>query len=493
MNEASAGPPKPLGSLLDEAAGLDPAARALPIHGIAADSRKVRPGSLFAALSGTKADGAAYVPEAVARGAAAVLIAEDAPLGDVGVPLIRVADPPAALARAAAAFFGAQPATVVAVTGTNGKTSVAVFTRQIWEATGGRAASLGTIGLVAPGGNTTASLTTPDAVTLHETLAALARDGVTHLALEASSHGLVQRRLDGVRLTAGAFTNLSRDHLDYHGTLEAYLEAKLRLFQALLPEGAVAVVNADAPEAPRILDIARERRLRFLSFGSAGEALRLVAAERRPGGTRLVVEAGGEAHEVALPLVGSFQVANALAAAGLAVATGVAPAAALRALSSLKGASGRLEHVGDHASGAPVFVDYAHTPEALENVITALRPHVARRLVVIIGAGGDRDAGKRPLMGEAASRHADLVIVTDDNPRSEDPAAIRRAVLEGAPGALEIADRAEAIRQAVRGLENGDVLLIAGKGHETGQIIGDRVLPFSDQGEARSALQASGG
>jgi UDP-N-acetylmuramoyl-L-alanyl-D-glutamate--2,6-diaminopimelate ligase len=329
-------------------------------------------------------------------------------------------------------------------------------------------------------------------VRLHETMADLAADQVTHVALEASSHGLEQRRLDGVRFSAGAFTNLSRDHLDYHPTLEDYFRAKRRLFDALLPTWAAAVVDADQPEADRLREVAQARELEFYSVGGRGETLKLLSVTRMQDGSQLVVEAWGEKHYVTLPLVGRFQISNALVAAALAMATGVETAQALAALGELKGASGRLELVGTHPTGAQVFVDYAHTPDALANALQALRPHVEGKLVVVFGAGGDRDPGKRPLMGEAAANAADRLIVTDDNPRSEDPARIRRAIVEGAPGAEEIGDRREAIRAAVAGLRKGDILLIAGKGHETGQTIGDRTLPFSDQEEARRALALVG-
>ncbi|SEQ40633.1 UDP-N-acetylmuramoylalanyl-D-glutamate--2,6-diaminopimelate ligase [Faunimonas pinastri] len=458
-----------------------------------ADSRAVKPGFLFAALPGERADGARFVSQAIEAGAAAILIGDQPLEGKISVPLIRSADPRRALALAAARFYERQPKTVIAVTGTNGKTSVAVFVRQIWQKAGFRAASLGTIGLIAPDGSVRPSLTTPDPVSLHQMLADLADDNVTHLSMEASSHGLQQRRLDGVRLSAGAFTNLTRDHLDYHRTLEDYLRAKLRLFDTLLEEGSHIVVDADEPQAETIRMIAKKRGEIFGSIGRKGETLKLVSVTRMSDGVRLVVEAEGERHYVPLPLVGDFQVSNALVAAALAIATGVPTKVALEALADLKGASGRLELIGSHPSGAQVFVDYAHTPEALAKALQALRAHAEGRLVVIFGAGGDRDTGKRPLMGKAAAGNADHVIVTDDNPRSEDPAAIRKAVLAAAPGAEEIGDRREAIRHAVAGLNKGDVLLVAGKGHETGQTIGDKVLPFSDQQEVRDALAAIAG
>jgi UDP-N-acetylmuramoyl-L-alanyl-D-glutamate--2,6-diaminopimelate ligase len=462
------------------------------IQGLTADSRKVERGMLFAALPGTKEDGSAFVPQALEAGAAAILAGRGGLDEECPVPIVRVDDPRRALALASARYYARQPRTVAAVTGTNGKTSVAVFLRQIWEKAGHKAASLGTIGLVAPGRVETANLTTPDPVRMHEIMADLAGDDINFLAIEASSHGLEQRRLDGVRLAAGAFTNLSRDHLDYHGTVQEYLKAKLRLFEALLPKGAAAVADADHPEAEAVRRIAKRRELEFLTIGRKGETLRLASATRMHDGSRLLVEAWGEKYYVSLPLVGEFQISNALIAAALAVATGVEAATAVDALSNLKGASGRLELVGTHPNGAKVFVDYAHTPDALANALQALRPHTDAKLVVIFGAGGDRDPGKRELMGRAAAENADRLIVTDDNPRSEDPAAIRKAVLQGATGADEIGDRRAAIRAAVAELKSGDILLIAGKGHETGQTIGDRTLPFSDQEEARLALAAVG-
>jgi UDP-N-acetylmuramoyl-L-alanyl-D-glutamate--2,6-diaminopimelate ligase len=484
--------PRRLASLFSNDVDLPPDSGHVWIERLTADSRAAGPGALFAALPGTKADGTSFVPQAVAAGAAAVLMGRDGPAPEVAVPVVRVDDPRRALALAAQRFYGRQPRVVVAVTGTNGKTSVTVFLRQIWAAAGHSAASLGTIGLVAPTGSIAGNLTTPDPVRLHEILADLAGEQVTHLALEASSHGLEQRRLDGVRFAAGAFTNLTRDHLDYHRTLDDYLRAKLRLFDTLLPKGAAAVADADHPESEAVRRLAKARELGYLSVGRTGDTLRLISVTRMTDGVRLVVEAAGEQHYVRLPLVGDFQIANALVAAALAIATGVEPVKALDALAELKGASGRLELVGTHPNGAQVFVDYAHTPDALANALRALRPHTQGRLVVVFGAGGDRDPGKRPLMGEAAAANADRLIVTDDNPRNEDPAAIRRAVMAGARGAQEIGDRRQAIRAAVERLGAGDVLLVAGKGHETGQQIGSEILPFSDQDEARQALALAG-
>lgn len=460
-----------------------PEAASVEVTGVTADSRGAGPGVVFAALRGAKADGAAFAAEAVAKGAVAVLAAPEAVV-DVAVPVVRDEDPRRRLAMMAAALAGPQPETIVAVTGTAGKTSVAEFTRQIFAAAGRRAVSVGTLGIrgavEVPGG-----LTTPDPVALHARLAALARDGITHVAMEASSHGIEQRRLDGVRLAAAGFTNIGRDHLDYHGTFEAYLAAKLRLFDTLQPDGSRTVVNPDAPGGAAVLAIAPDA----FTVGPRGEGLRLLDSERLPDGARLVLEGAAGRHEVRLPLVGDFQVENALVAAGLAIVAGVSETEAVAALGSLVGAPGRLELVG-RARGAPVFVDYAHKPEAVTAALSAVRPAVKGRLVVVIGAGGDRDAGKRPLMGAAAAAIADVVIVTDDNPRSEDPASIRAAILAAAPGAIEIGDRAEAIARAVAMLREGDALVVAGKGHETGQILSDRVLPFSDHAAVREALES---
>jgi UDP-N-acetylmuramoyl-L-alanyl-D-glutamate--2,6-diaminopimelate ligase len=460
----------------------------LPVTDLTADSRRVTPGALFVAIPGTKADGLRYVSDAVAKGAVAVM-AEQAPtsLPD-GIAVVKVANARRALSLAAARFHARQPATIAAITGTSGKTSVAAFTRQIWAALGHQAASIGTVGIVSPKGETYGSLTTPDPVDLHRTLDSLAHEGITHLAIEASSHGLDQHRLDGVRVTAGGFTNLSRDHLDYHPTVEHYRDAKLRLFGGLLPAGAAAVIAADHAEAAAFLAVARERGLRLVTVGRSGEDIRLAAAAIDGFAQRLELAHGGRTYRVRLPLVGAFQVENALVAAGFGIVTGGDPAAVFAALERLAGAKGRLDLVGDKA-GAPIFVDYAHKPDALAKALEALRPYVRRRLTVVLGCGGDRDRGKRPLMGAIAAEKADRVIVTDDNPRSEDPAAIRAAILKAAPSALEIGDRGEAIRRAVGELNPGDVLLVAGKGHESGQIVGDRVLPFSDHAAVLAALE----
>ena len=471
-----------------ENARFDPRFAALELAGIAADSRKVKAGFLFFAIAGAKADGAHFARAAVAAGAVAVA-AEQRPDGlPDGVAFVQVANARRALALAAAAFFSRQPGTIAAVTGTSGKTSVAAFTRQIWSALGLQAASIGTIGLVSPRGEKYGSLTTPDPVELHRTLDQLAGEGVTHLALEASSHGLDQHRLDGVRIAAGAFTNLSRDHLDYHPTIEAYLAAKLRLFEELIAAGGTAVVDVDDCYAGQVVEAAKKRGLKILTVGERGSDIKLIGGAIDGFAQVVTIAHGGREFKVKLPLVGAFQVQNAGVAAGLAIATGAEPARVFAALEHLSGAKGRLELAGSK-NGAPIFIDYAHKPDALAKALTALRPYASGKLVVVFGAGGDRDAGKRPLMGRIAAEHADRVIVTDDNPRSEQPAAIRAAILAAAPGASEIGDRAEAIRAAIAALQAGDVLLIAGKGHETGQIVGDRVLKFSDHEAVAAALQ----
>ncbi|GIK81478.1 MAG: UDP-N-acetylmuramoyl-L-alanyl-D-glutamate--2,6-diaminopimelate ligase [Pseudorhodoplanes sp.] len=476
-----------LSELLPEEASRDPRLAAVAVTGLTANSRKVGHGFAFFAVPGSKADGLQFVPQAIANGAAVIVAERTSSAPADGVAFVRVANVRRALALAAARFFVRQPATIAAITGTSGKTSVAAFTRQIWQALGHASASVGTIGVVSPRGETYGSLTTPDPVDLHRTLAALADEGVTHLAMEASSHGLDQYRLDGVRVSAGAFTNLSRDHLDYHPTLDAYLQAKLRLFSDLVPPGGGAVIVADHEPAARVVAAAKARGLAVFTVGRQGEGIRLAEAGIEGFAQRLTLEHAGRRYAVKLPLVGTFQVENALVAAGLAIVTGGDAPSVFAALEGLRGARGRLDLVGEK-NGAPIFVDYAHKPDALAKTLEALRPFASARLVVVFGAGGDRDPGKRVLMGEAAAAGADRVIVTDDNPRSEDPAAIRAAILAAAPGAIEIGDRAQAIRQAIADLRRGDVLVIAGKGHESGQIVGEQVLPFSDHEEVAAAL-----
>ncbi|MCC6918362.1 MAG: UDP-N-acetylmuramoyl-L-alanyl-D-glutamate--2,6-diaminopimelate ligase [Alphaproteobacteria bacterium] len=460
------------------------------IAGLTADSREVRPGFLFAALPGVKADGRSFIPGAIAAGAAAVI----APAGTTaGIPVVESDNPRSTFAIAASRFYGRQPAVVAAVTGTNGKTSIAAFVRQIFAACGHKAASMGTVGIVSPSGERTLSHTTPDPVVVHRELARLADEGVTHLALEASSHGLDQHRLDGVRVRAAAFTNLTRDHLDYHPSFEAYRDAKLRLFRDVVDADGVAVVDCDSDGAADFIAAARTRGLTLVTVGRDGETLKLTAREAHLDGQVITVEQGKIGHIVRLPLAGMFQASNALVAAGIAIGLGENPFDVFKALHTLKGAKGRLEHVATAKSGAPIFVDYAHTPDALQTVLQTLRPHVQGRLHVVFGCGGDRDSGKRPLMGAAAAANADDVIVTDDNPRTEDAARIRAAALAGAPGAREIGDRAEAISYAVSHLGEGDILVIAGKGHEAGQIVGTQILPFDDGDEARRAAISFGG
>jgi len=459
------------------------------VGGVTADSRAVKSGDVFVAIAGGKTDGLRFAEAAVAAGAVAVLAERppDAPLPPRAA-FVRVGNARRALALMAAKVYPRQPQTIAAVTGTSGKTSVAAFTRQVWTALGHRAASIGTVGIVSPRGETYGSLTTPDPVALHRSLDALAGDGVTHLALEASSHGLDQYRLDGLHIAAAAFTNITRDHLDYHPDFAAYLAAKLRLFEVLLAPRGAAVIDVDHAHAETVVAAAKARGLSIMTVGRSGTGIRLAGSAIDGFSQTLRLEHGGKNFQVRLPLPGEFQVENAVIAAGLAIATGGEPAAVFAALDHLAGARGRLELVGT-SRGAPIFVDYAHKPDALAKALDALRPYAAGRLVAVFGAGGDRDRGKRPLMGAVAAAKADRVIVTDDNPRSEDAAAIRAAILAAAPGAVEIGDRGEAIRSAIAELRTGDVLLIAGKGHETGQIIGDRVVPFSDHEAVAAALK----
>lgn len=473
---------------------------ALPeITGLAVDSRKVAPGHLFAALPGSVSHGADFASYALRMGAAAILTdAEgleriEAELGPLSVPVVVSEEPRRALALAAARWSGAQPEVIVAVTGTNGKTSVASFTRQIWESLGVRAVNFGTTGVEgavgAPLGHTT-----PEPITLHELLAELTLKGVTHAAMEASSHGLDQHRLDGVRLAAAGFTNITRDHLDYHPDFEAYFAAKLALFGRVLPRGAAAVINLDDPHGAQVLEVAKRRGQRPITVGRAeGCDLRLVGQRFDGTGQDALFAWEGRTYEARLDLIGGFQASNALLAAGLAIGSGSNVGGVFDALSDLTTVRGRMQHAGTRANGASVFVDFAHTPDALTTALSALRPHVMGRLLVVFGAGGDRDRGKRPLMGAAAAAAADAVFVTDDNPRTEDAAAIRAAVLAGCPEATEIGDRAEAILTAVDALQPGDALLIAGKGHETGQIVGHDVLPFDDVEQASVAVAALDG
>jgi UDP-N-acetylmuramoyl-L-alanyl-D-glutamate--2,6-diaminopimelate ligase len=463
--------------------------------GLTSDSRKVAPGYLFAALTGARTDGARFLKDAVTRGATAILgapeVAQQA--AALGVRFIPADNPRAALAHFAAAFYGRQPDVVAAVTGTKGKSSIVAFLREIWTNGGHAAASLGTVGVIGPKGAIPLSHTTPDPVEIHALLAQLADDGVDHLAVEASSHGLDQHRLDGVRIKACGFTNITRDHMDYHSTFEHYLAAKLRLFSEVVEEGGVAVVNADAEHSDKFIAAAQARNLTLLTVGEKGETIRLVKCQSLGDSQALVIAHAGKSYELILPLAGAFQASNALVAAGLAIGLGEDAAATFAGLSTLKGAPGRMEKVAFAANGAPIYVDYAHTPDSLEKVLQALRPHTKGRLHVMFGCGGDRDKGKRPLMGAIAARLADAVIVTDDNPRTEDAGIIRSEILAAAPGAREIGDRHAAIRAAVEALKGGDVLVLAGKGHETGQYINGVTHPFSDRDEAIAAALAAGG
>lgn len=478
-----------LGELAGAGHDLSETAAQVEIAGLTADSRVVRDNYLFAALPGTQMDGAAFIPQAIISGAAAILITQGSEAAnDWSVPVVQDPDPRRALALMAARFYAKQPEILVAVTGTSGKSSIVTYVRQLWTAMGYTAASLGTIGVETAAGPRGGGLTTPDPVALHKTLATLAEDGVTHLALEASSHGLQQRRLDGLAISAAAFTNLSRDHLDYHASFDDYRTQKLRLFDTLLAEGKPAVINADSEEAEAFLAVANKRSQQPVTVGRQGQTLKLLDVARDGLSQRLTIDHEGVPHSVRLPLVGEFQASNALVAAGLCMACGATAGEVLPLLGQLEGARGRLELVATTEAGAPVFVDYSHKPDALEKALNALRPYAANRLVVVFGCGGDRDRGKRAEMGEIASRCADAVYVTDDNPRSEDPAAIRAEIMRAAPGATEIGDRREAIERAIAGLGEGDVLLVAGKGHETGQTIAGKTYPFSDHEVVEATL-----
>jgi UDP-N-acetylmuramoyl-L-alanyl-D-glutamate--2,6-diaminopimelate ligase len=456
----------------------------MDIAGLTCDSRVVGPGYLFAALPGTHSDGRNFIASAVEKGAVCVL----GPVGTVAaVPVLECGNPRSAFARMAANFYPRQPEIIAAITGTNGKTSTAFFLRQIWTQLGRKAASLGTIGVHGAGFNEPGKLTTPDPVKLHETLQRLADAGVDNLAIEASSHGLEQFRLDGVRVRAAGFTNITRDHLDYHGTMQNYLAAKLRLFSDVVEIGGTAVINADVPEAQEVVATALKRGLEVITYGRAGKSICMLEREAKAGAQRLSLVIGSQNFTINLPLAGKFQAENAMCALGLAIALGADVADAVAALAKLDGVPGRMQHVGT-VNGADVYVDYAHTPDALQNVLSALRPHTQHKLHVVFGCGGDRDPGKRAEMGAIAAKLADGVIITDDNPRSEQPAAIRAQILAAAPGAQEIANRHEAIRAAVAALGQGDVLVVAGKGHEQGQIVGAEVLPFDDVMEAKAAI-----
>jgi len=470
--------------LADLVPDLPAAAGDTPVTGFAIDHRKVAPGNVFGAFRGARVNGEDFIPAAIAAGAVAVVAAPGARVE--GAVSITDAEPRRLFARLAARYFAPFPQTVVAVTGTNGKTSTVELTRQLWRMLGHKSASIGTLGVTTSVDQVSTGLTTPDIVTFLSNMAGLAREGITHVAYEASSHGLAQYRSEGLPVAAGAFTNLSRDHLDYHGTMDLYFAAKMRLFDEVVADRGAAVVWADDEKrSGAVIEHALLRGLRLITVGTKGETLKLV--ERTPTllGQTLIVEAEGARHKVQLPLIGAYQAANALTAAGLVIATGAPLKEVLGLLARVQPVRGRLERAVITRLGAPVYVDYAHTPDGLRAAIEALRPHTAGRLITLFGAGGDRDAGKRPLMGQVASELSDLVIVTDDNPRGEEPQVIRSAIMAGAPGAREIGGRRAAIAAAIAEAGPEDIVLLAGKGHEQGQIIGDRVLPFDDVTVAR--------
>jgi UDP-N-acetylmuramoyl-L-alanyl-D-glutamate--2,6-diaminopimelate ligase len=482
-----------LGALIDGVASgtkADLAITDLAITGLASDSRRVQPGDLFFAISGTLNDGRSFVPAAVAAGAVAVVC--DGPLDDPGVPVVTVDSTRAALSVAASRFFPGQPGTVIGITGTNGKSSTVDFLRQIWTACGYQAASVGTLGAIGPSGRIDLGFTTPDPIALHATMQRLAAEGITHVAMESSSHALDQYRMHGVELAAAGFSNLTQDHLDYHGDMDGYRQAKLKLFTELLTPGKPAIVNADAIEAPAFEEAATSKGLDLKLVGWRGDWLKIVELWPRPTSQRLDLRYDGRIHPVEIPLIGEFQALNAVMAAGFALSLGADRDQVFAAMTALEPVCGRMEHVGATADGAHVFVDYAHTPDGLDVLLRAARPHAPGRIVLVFGCGGNRDTTKRAKMGALGAKFADVVIVTDDNPRNEDAAAIRAEVLTGCPGAMEIADRNEAIKAAVAMLKPGDALLIAGKGHETGQLVMGTVLPFSDQEAALAALAARG-
>lgn len=469
-----------LDSLIGELAGDAGSSR---VTGFAIDNRKVAPGTIFGAFQGAAFNGEDFIAAAIEAGAVAVVARPEARVE--GAVHIADANPRKAFAMIAARFFAPFPAHVAAVTGTNGKTSTAEMTRQLWRMAGHNAASIGTLGVTTADEQVRTGLTTPDIATFLSNMAGLEREGVTHIIFEASSHGLDQYRIAGVPVSVVGFTNLSRDHLDYHGTMEAYFEAKMRLFDEVAAENATAVIWADDSWSEKAVARAKDRPLRLITVGTQGQGIRLLSRTPTQLGQSLEISVQGEACKVKLPLIGAYQAANALVAAGVAIASGCDAEAVIANLSRLQPVRGRLERAAITRSGAPVYVDYAHTPDGLEAAIAALRPHTKGRLILVCGAGGDRDAGKRSLMGKVAAAHADCVIITDDNPRSEDPAAIRKQVIAGAPEARDIGDRREAIGEAIRRAAAEDIVLIAGKGHETGQIIGDKVYAFDDVEVAR--------
>lgn len=465
--------------------------KSVQITGISADSRAIEPGFLFVALKGTARDGGAFISDAVAHGAVAVLIDCDQFINEDcnDIIILRDENPRRRFAQFAACFYKKQPEVIAAITGTSGKTSVAGILRQIYSMAGEKAASIGTIGVVCDHETHYGNLTTPDPVTLHQHLQMLADKGISHLAMEASSHGLDQARVDGVRLSVVGFTNLGRDHMDYHDSIEAYFMAKMRLFREILPLNGTAVIDVDSEWGQRAVDICRERGVRVLTTGWHGRDVRIEHVERCGFGQSIRISGGEHEENVILPLLGSFQVSNASLAVGLAIASGLPRHVVVELLSHVKGTMGRLEVIGQTGEGALILVDYAHKPDALDHALAAMRPYTDGRLFVVFGAGGDRDRGKRILMGDIARKRADIVIVTDDNPRSEDPAVIRHSILEAVPDGIEIGDRAKAIQYAIGELRTGDILVVAGKGHESGQIVGDTVIPFSDHDVIRAVLE----
>ncbi|MDJ0614426.1 MAG: UDP-N-acetylmuramoyl-L-alanyl-D-glutamate--2,6-diaminopimelate ligase [Rhizobiaceae bacterium] len=478
-----------LKSLIGSHVDLDDALASIEVSNLASNTNDVSSGSLFFGLPGVNVDGAKFAYAAEKAGAVACVVSGSSAVPETEIPAIATDDPRVILAHASAAFYQTQPKTIGAVTGTAGKTSVATFLRQIWMAEGRSAASIGTTGVVAPGRDDYGNLTTPDPISLHRLLAELENDGVTHAAMEASSHGLDQHRLDGVELKVAGFTNLGHDHMDYHPTIEDYLAAKMVLFKERLPKGAPAIIFSDDAYSNAAIEAAREGGCGVCSVGRLGNFIALKKVEHQQHNQTIELEHDGKFYRVDFPLAGDFQVANGLVAAGMAIASGSDPAKVFSALESLEGASGRLELVGKTTQGSPAYVDYAHKPEALENVLASVRPFTSGRIVLVFGCGGDRDPSKRPIMGEIASRLADVVIVTDDNPRTEDPGSIRAEIMRACPGAMEVSDRGEAIHQACALMQEGDCLIVAGKGHEPGQIVGDTVLPFSDHDVLRAALE----
>ena len=475
-------------SALASAAGIDWAGDDVSVTGFAIDNRKVAPGTVFGAFQGARVNGEDYIPAAISAGASVIVARPGAKVD--GAVHISAGEPRQVFANLAAQFFTPAPEVIVAVTGTNGKTSTVEMTRQIWRMMGERAASIGTLGVTTPDESVSTGLTTPDIVTFHSNMSGLAREGVTHVAYEASSHGLSQYRNEGLSVAAAGFTNFSRDHLDYHATMEDYFAAKMRLFDEVVNDDATIVVwTGNSEWTARALEHARKRDLRVFTVGEQGETIRLLTHTPTQLGQTLEIEFEGQTRSINLPLIGAYQSANALVAAGLALATGGSPSAVFDAVARLQPVRGRLERAVITQAGAPVYVDYAHTPDALESAIEALKPHVKGRLITVFGAGGDRDQGKRADMGRVASEKSDIAIVTDDNPRGEDAAAIRREVIRGGAGMREVGDRREAIAAAIAEADRDDIVLIAGKGHEQGQIIGSgetmRVLPFDDVSVAR--------